>query len=175
MWLPYFRGTTVPHAKYTEKVRRSKTPHNMSLAFWIIDSKQCLWCRLGMCCMLLSMTAVKQYTKLDFFFFSQLFFDARLACPLISPLVSVCLCAHKKHHLTCNSFFSGSNGIFIFKFVDKGQNSFNWNVCHRHASPLLWWHTFTGAWFWGSWHLCNTSAECLSFSWYFIQGHGHWL
>lgn len=31
MWLPYFRGTTVPYAEYTEKVRRSKTPHNMYL------------------------------------------------------------------------------------------------------------------------------------------------
>lgn len=54
--------------------------------------------------------------------FSQLFFNALLVCPLISPLVSVCLSTHKKYSLTCNNFVSKTNDIFFSKakFVDKG-------------------------------------------------------
>lgn len=53
--------------------------------------------------------------------FSQLFFNALLVCPLISPLVSVCLSTHKKYNLTCNDFVRRTNDIFSkAKFVDKG-------------------------------------------------------
>lgn len=81
--------------------------HIPGYTFWIIYPLQSLWSRLGVYCMSLSMTAIKQV------WFSQLFFDARLVCPLISPLVSVCLCAHKKYNLTCNSFFRGTNDFFF--------------------------------------------------------------
>lgn len=69
--------------------------------------------------------------------FSQLFFNALLVCPLISPLVSLCLSTHKKYSLTCNNFVRKTNDIFFSKakFVDKGWIHSSWNVVyHRYAS-----------------------------------------
>lgn len=80
--------------------------------------------------------------------FSQLFFNALLVCPLISPLVWVCLSTHKKYNLTWANFVRTSNDIFSkAKFVDKGWLWIysSWNVyvvCPRlgwlYASASLW-------------------------------------
>lgn len=70
--------------------------------------------------------------------FSQLFFKALVVCPLISPLVSVCLSTYKKYNLTCNDFVRWTNAIFSkAKFVDKGWILLIWNVvCHKYASAV---------------------------------------
>lgn len=93
--------------------------------------------------------------------FSQLFFNALLVCPLISPLVSVCLSTHKKYNLTCNDFVRRTNDIFSkAKFVDKGWIHSSWNVvCHRYASALLCWKTIPHVLCFQDWcchlrHLC---------------------
>lgn len=83
------------------QMEQNSPQHIPGCAFWIIYPQQSLWSRLGVYCTSLSMTVVKQYSQV---WFSQLFFDARLLCPLISPLVSGCLCAQEKYNLTCNSF-----------------------------------------------------------------------
>lgn len=77
------------------------------------------------------------------FFFPQLFFNALLVCPLISPPVWVCLGAQKKYNLTCDNFVRGANDIFSkAKFVDKGWICSSWNVyvvCLRRVSAWLCW------------------------------------
>lgn len=100
-------------------------------AFWIIYFQQPLWRRLTVYCMSLHMTAEKQYSQV---WFSQLFFNALLVCPLISPLVRVCLSTHMKYNLTCDNFVTEPNDIFSkAKIVDKGWLwiYLSWNVYVR--------------------------------------------
>lgn len=100
-------------------------------AFWIIYFQQPLWRRLAVYCMSLHMTAEKQYSQV---WFSQLFFNALLVCPLISPLVRVCLSTHMKYNLTCDNFVTEPNDIFSkAKIVDKGWLwiYLSWNVYVR--------------------------------------------
>lgn len=81
--------------------------------------------------------------------FSQLFFNALLVCPLISPLLWVCFSTHNKYNLTCDNFVRRTNEFLSkAKFVDK------------------WW-----LWIYSSW---NVYVACLRFGWLYASASLCW-
>lgn len=87
--------------------------------------------QVGVYCMSLSMTVVKQYPKFGFLLWRSAALPFNFTSSVRLPLRS------GEIQLDLQQLFRGTDD-FLFKFVDKGQNSLSWtDVCHRYASPLL--------------------------------------